>query len=853
MKSLIFLGSNKIVVKVNRTTTRNLAIITFLLFILTGANAQISNLRYKPEPTTFEEITGGTVLIPGGNVAYSQGNTLLAGPLTDIGFTVRYQGVDYTKFAASATGQLRLGNGSNVVDNSQANMNIPSIYAMWDNFTVATVASGGGVTYQLSGTAPNRVLTVQWKVTKTANTATQHTFQVKIYESSNLTNSPNKIELVYPPNSGAAVAGLSFSAGLNGHTNNHYISIHTANHAASKYEFYETNDRYPTSSTGFKYVFEPPVLSATPGGFLDRSRFALWYKADGEKRIRTLLNVPAANRTSSSNFSATLSAANSVLNTNSATSTGTGWTAVGGESVLPQHYITMDLGSITTVNGVAIQGRGDFNQYVRDFTVVVADDAAFTTNVKHLGLFNGIENNRFYINYADFYEPVTTRYIRIFPTGRIGGHRVLRCDAYTYTTAEHVADNTKQIKSLEDYSLNNNDAYVYYDGVTPIYKRNQINFNPALQFTNSAQSLYYVPHQTNIKAAYWVAQDEDPSGNNYYHVLYGGEPIGQTNVKPFFHGGSATRGGIQANGASWGATPQQETFWKDGGPATQETTLYDFGPNGKPNLISSNVLGSNWEKLSSISWQSAYTRGWQGKIAEVILLSGAAPISAQHNRIETYLGIKYGITIGHDYFNSNNSVIWSKSANAAYHNNVFGLYRADAQELHQRQAVSVNPEGNFIVLGNNGIVGAENSATTGNDIATNEAYLLIGDNNAPLHFNYQFNNPGNYFLLQRNWKAQSSGINTPTKLRIPAAGNTNPNALPKFEGPAIEGSNLYFALDADGDGDYTNATYTAMVYNDTDKVYEIDAVIPDGATFTFAVKENTLDSDNVQIPVILTT
>lgn len=615
-----------------------------LLFLLLGFNAkvtaQITNLKFSSESATYSEISSGTTLIAGGNVPL--GNAALISPLTNLPFPVRFQGNDYTTFGVSATGQLRLGAPTNVVDNTQASMNIPSIYAMWDNFTVGTTASGGGVTFQVSGTAPNRVLTVQWKVTKAANTATAFTFQVKLYERP-ITNQPTKIELCYPPNAGNAVTGLDFSAGINGLLNTHYISIYTANHAASKYELYTTNNSVPASTAGFKYIFEPITLAQIPGG-IDPSRFGMWLKADGEKRTRTLLNVPAANRTASTNFSTTLTATASVLNTNSASTTGTAWTGLNGNSVLPQDFITMDLGSIRSVDGVAIQGRGDFDQYVRDFTVVVADDAAFTINVRHLGLFNGIEISRFYINYADFYEPVATRYVRIIPTGRLGtGHRGLRCDAYTYTSSTELANNTA-LNVWEDESKNNNDGYAWFTSTQPLYRKNQINFNPSMQFANASNSIYLLPQLNNVKSSYWVVQDETATGANNYHVLYGDQ-----NTRPYFHGG--TNGQVFGSGGAglYGATDAEISIWKDGSLGGVNSTAYNFGPNGYANMVSTQMKGSLWNGITTMSYQGGFTRAWQGKIAELIVITGTPLTTDGHERVQSYLAMKYGITSAHDY------------------------------------------------------------------------------------------------------------------------------------------------------------------------------------------------------------
>ncbi len=42
-------------------------------------------------------------------------------------------------------------------------------------------------------------------------------------------------------------------------------------------------------------------------------------------------------------------------------------------------------------------------------------------------------------------------------------------------------------------------------------------------------------------------------------------------------------------------------------------------------------------------------------------------------KVESYLAIKYGITLPHNYLASNNTVVWNRATNAAYNNNIIGI------------------------------------------------------------------------------------------------------------------------------------------------------------------------------------
>src|SRR5690606_24030803 len=88
-------------------------------------------------------------------------------------------------------------------------------------------------------------------------------------------------------------------------------------------------------------------------------------------------------------------------------------------------------------------------------------------------------------------------------------------------------------------------------------------------------------------------------------------------------------------------------------------------------------------------------RIFQGDIAEVIYF-GAALTEVQQDQVESYLAVKYGITLGGatptDYVDSVGTVFWAGTANATYHNDVAGIGRDDASALNQKQSRSVNDD-----------------------------------------------------------------------------------------------------------------------------------------------------------------
>ena len=86
-----------------------------------------------------------------------------------------------------------------------------------------------------------------------------------------------------------------------------------------------------------------------------------------------------------------------------------------------------------------------------------------------------------------------------------------------------------------------------------------------------------------------------------------------------------------------------------------------------------------------------------GKIGELITYSNRKDDASKRRKIESYLSIKYGITMGignvggtMNYQNSEGNVIWNITDNAVYNIDIAGIGRDDLSKLDQKQSKSVN-------------------------------------------------------------------------------------------------------------------------------------------------------------------
>ena len=787
----------------------------FFVFAITQfANAQITNYKFSTTSgSTFTAITGGTTIVAAGSA--------IGAPSTvqNIGFTFNYLGKDYTQFSANAAGLLRLG--STVVTNENVNnistvTNTPKIFAWWDALYTSAASQSGGVSFVVTGSAPNRELTVQWKVSMAANNTTNfQNYQVKLYETS------NKIEFLYGVLN--TTGTNSSSIGLGGFTADEYLNIYTtATGPVPSFNAYDNNNTlWPGANT--VYTFTPidnDVADCGVNPLGSGMTPTLWLKADAANAITySYKNVAAANRSSNvsdanSWTTTTFTPANSVM-TNSTTA----WlpnAANGGNVARPTgaNYLQLNLGSVQSVDGLVIAGCVNCSPqgFLLDYTVTVSSDG---TNWTSLGQFKGPAGATDALKvHNDFASTVSCQYIRIYP-GAYSGFRALRTDAYTKTSSL-IADNTKA-SFWKDQTFNNNNGLQNTVANQMTFKSNQINGNPAMVSVNASNTWFDIPDQANLRTTFWVLQDKAASGTNYYHVLYG------NGTAPYYHSG--TSGQLQYTAV---ASDAQVNWVKDGVDAAAATT-YDFGATGNANLITSyaNALTSPLGAIT-IAYQAGNTRSWDGPIAEIISYQHQLSIVEQ-KKVQSYLAIKYGIGLKHSYLAIDSTVLYDSSANSAYLNNVFGIGRSDCNGLHQRQSSPVIIENNLLTIGNNNIIGTANSASNNNDLAVNNSFLLVGDNGKNLAWVSNCTNAGPSALLKRVWKVQETGTVGSVKLKFNTATTTGATSSL----PLAYSTGLIVKLIVSNDTTFDAADSSiVMTYDAATKTYSVNVDLKTGQYFT---------------------
>ncbi len=232
----------------------------------------VTKLNYKLSTTigTFTYLADANAFTWATGATADEGYTTA----TNIGFNFNYCGAQFTQFQVSTNGFLKFGTGlanARSIDSLSGKLTRSVLAPLWDNLSVSATATD--ITYKLDGTAPNRILTVEWKNVKWNNTAIANAeFQIKLYEYH------GKIEYAYgtmgTPTAGSASIGMNDNSSLTYVTNpstGTFISINVGGSVGSRVyhqtmgHLFNAINNAPTSNTVFTFtpIDVTPITAGT--------------------------------------------------------------------------------------------------------------------------------------------------------------------------------------------------------------------------------------------------------------------------------------------------------------------------------------------------------------------------------------------------------------------------------------------------------------------------------------------------------------------------------------------------------------------------------------------------------------
>ncbi len=335
------------------------------------------------------------------------------------------------------------------------------------------------------------------------------------------------------------------------------------------------------------------------------------------------------------------------------------------------------------------------------------------------------------------------------------------------------------------------------------------NYNPTVLFTMSNVAAgggdFLKTANLNVRSFFCAAQLQNTARESTHIVTYDGVSTSLPCPGCAIHGGNNGANVAEFGELGYGnAKFQAAGVWRRNGDAGG--VAYTTRHSGNFDVVT--ALGTGTGSVNALlggqlditGFFNGRLRDWLGPVGELVLYSGAVT-TAEANRVESYVAIKYGITLGGNgsttlaYRSSAGTTLWA--ANSGYHNDVIGIGRDDRSALVQKQ--SKTPDDTTQIYLNT--LTTTNQLNTGT-FANDGAFLMVGRNTGKVcaTFASSLEMPaGLYSRMEREWKVQNTAF----------AGTFN--FAVKLNACAAPGSVTLsdLCLLVDNDGNFSDATVHA--------------------------------------------
>jgi Secretion system C-terminal sorting domain len=344
-------------------------------------------------------------------------------------------------------------------------------------------------------------------------------------------------------------------------------------------------------------------------------------------------------------------------------------------------------------------------------------------------------------------------------------------------------------------------------GNQPVLTTNVFNFNSAMGFDGTSSYMSKLtpsgfPAGNSDRSIFVVANAAATGGFRWIFVY--GSPFSGSDVTCQM----GNSGGNLVN-AYFGSSADinSSNYWDAAGNSngalasftlnSNLETQYDRGSLLNSQTVTATLLATSLNGVIG-ALTPAPQEVWNGNIGEVIMFPTALT-NADRNRVESYLALKYGFTLGAgtavNYVASDNTtVFWTGSI--PFQHDVFGIGTDNGTALTQIKSNSMN-SGNGDGTGQN--AKGNLVLSTGTALADKQ-FLMIGNNAGALTEHTIATGEGNVLTVGskrvlRNWKVQNTGTVGAVGLSFDTTGLT-------LSGGSVL-SNFRLMLDTDGDGDFT--------------------------------------------------
>ncbi|TAF94076.1 MAG: hypothetical protein EAZ47_04810, partial [Bacteroidetes bacterium] len=257
-------------------------LVAFVVLCYTGWAQSTSNYTFTNEAngSLYDLNTGFTSIYGGGTDSYTA-------TVRNIGFDFVFMGTVYTQFSCNPDGQIRLGNVPITGHTQAAASGVPYIIA--NNINGFLSFSDGTVRSRVFGTAPNRVLVIEWRnvqLSSSGSGSNTSTYQAALFETT------GAIRFIY---------GTMFLAASSVQTNSIGFSSSNVAGTVASVNTFTSSPAFVTNSTSYSTVSISnnaaiPVLNSTTDG----SRRVFTFTPPASVNAATAATTPINNITVSS-------------------------------------------------------------------------------------------------------------------------------------------------------------------------------------------------------------------------------------------------------------------------------------------------------------------------------------------------------------------------------------------------------------------------------------------------------------------------------------------------------------------------------------------------------------------------
>lgn len=719
-------------------------LLSFFLFFSSSVSAQSYSISFPANGFTAN--TSPTAIHAAGV------DDALSGVLP-IGFNFTFGCSTYTQFRVSSNGWLTFNTaytGSDLTNSLASGSNKPVISPLWDDLQVF---SSGSINYKLSGTTPNRVLTIEWnKMQWQYSSGTDViSFQVKLYETSNL------IDFVYlsgPASPASGSASIGFAPTSNA---GDYYSLNGTGATPTLQYGTETSNLSAKPANGEVYRFTPTAAPAVPGC--------------------ATLTTPADGATGQTKCNPTISwTAPATSGCNAPTIYyvyfGTATNPPLFDSTTTTSYQLGILNSSTQYfwriipknnTGSATGCTTEFDFTTNSTACTVSPGGVGSTNVTAWFKANGLAAG----NVTSWATTLSS----------LGGITVTdAASPYPQSTNSNTSGN----------NLYNYNQYVSFAG----------NVAGSLKVLTNSGSFALCPNSTNAadQSSFFSVFSDNPTGgtNNDNIVIWrnGADAFGSSGIQCRGLGTGVLSIGDNSNGTNASRTlgstnlnVQQIASYTGNESSSTSMTGYWNGT-----VTATNNSGVASPQELSFGGRASGSELFEGVSAEHIFFNTTLS-TALVNRVHTYLAVKYGITLTTNYYAPNASIIYARTG--AYTNNIIGIGRDDITALLQKQSHTIDDTVR-IYKGTLSTTNAANAAT----FAADQSYVMIGANTGKLCNTAAsiVEKPAAcslYSRLEREWKVTKTNFGESFNMNI----KLNACAIPA----SVTVTHLRLLVDDDGD------------------------------------------------------